>query len=713
MSEVKHPERNVETPEQNQTAQGLDGQAEKRANLSTNLDNPQTDTSQRDTAPKGSGRPESNQVEPKETSIGDKKLKKEPTKEERQAQCSEDLDTLAPEQKESGEKPKANSGEPNHIELNAELGTEGDGCGGDEGSEKVEKSCAGSTENRDENDSTDVGESEQGNEGEVAAAEANEETAIQTENRPQSTDIDNADENVVDPAEAESENHVENGTEQKNKQAAAESTTEVATEGDPSHVDENDKGKPQTEASNENVDAPADTRDTVEKQPKVIEGKAETPDSQDAYSTAMSNMADYMREHNYGPENYEEYSKDPEWYKLNSEIQKAKGEEVTPPTPEVAMSNMADYLREHNYGPENYEEYSKDPEWYKLNSQLERSLGMEITPPTLEVAHSNMADYLREHNYSQSDRAEYTQDPEWQKLNAQLEQALGKEVTTGASATKLSEYYDALHDSDATAPSIDNIRNYAKDISGIVYSVFPEPGKTYLGREILPQADSLMKAHINSHGLDKYISMEKLNVKLGDNTNLLTTAEMKKAYGSGWVDGIRGFNDAGISCVDISFGTKKVCATAIHEHFHYLSANDTTGPDGKTTTRRGISINGANDGLNEALTQKYTLDVMHDASPRYDDPHVAYAEVAKCVNDLYSHAGNKDLFDQAYFHNNPEALRQHFDAQLGTGSFDKLSLWFDIAIDSTNFTEKERTTALSAIKDFVLRYAFSRSVVVN
>ena len=44
-----------------------------------------------------------------------------------------------------------------------------------------------------------------------------------------------------------------------------------------------------------------------------------------------------------------------------------------------AMNNMSDYLNEHNYGREDYPEYSKDPEWQKLNADLQKSLGMEVT----------------------------------------------------------------------------------------------------------------------------------------------------------------------------------------------------------------------------------------------------------------------------------------------------------------------------------------------
>ena len=43
---------------------------------------------------------------------------------------------------------------------------------------------------------------------------------------------------------------------------------------------------------------------------------------------------------------------------------------------------MADYMNEHNYGPDDYSEYFQDPEWQKLNADLQQSLGMEVTADT-------------------------------------------------------------------------------------------------------------------------------------------------------------------------------------------------------------------------------------------------------------------------------------------------------------------------------------------
>ena len=108
-------------------------------------------------------------------------------------------------------------------------------------------------------------------------------------------------------------------------------------------------------------------------------GRPLDEDETKRYRAAMNNMADYLSEHNYGPEDYETYSRDPAWQKLNNELQESLGMEPTeyPQTKESvetryrdAMNNMADYLGSHNYGREDYGTYSKDPEWQKLNEEL-------------------------------------------------------------------------------------------------------------------------------------------------------------------------------------------------------------------------------------------------------------------------------------------------------------------------------------------------------
>ena len=279
-------------------------------------------------------------------------------------------------------------GEPDGSEADAEDDTEDDDYDEDPG--ELEDYSDEDADNRNENhDSTDDSESErEQEEEEQAAEEENQNAAERAEDETESADVHNADNNIDDAAESENRNPSENGTEQQNEPAEIESTQTADTENEELRND----AETQNDSADNKNDSFTDTHDQNEEQPddtnSRMENKAETPEGEDAYRTAMNNMAEYMSEHNYGPDDYAEYSKDPEWYKLNSELQQSLGMEVTPPTQEVAISNMADYMNEHNYGPDDYSEYSQDPEWQKLNADLQQSLGMDVTTdvstPSLE-----------------------------------------------------------------------------------------------------------------------------------------------------------------------------------------------------------------------------------------------------------------------------------------------------------------------------------------
>ena len=290
---------------------------------------------------------------------------------------TEDTDSTADGNEADGD--MDNDGELDGAEADTESDIDDDDYNEDEDPGELEEYSDGDTDNRNEDDdSTDDSESERDQE-EEQAVEENKEATERAENEAENADVENADKNVDDAAESKNKNPAENGVEQQSESADANSTNEVDTENDASRTGDNNNGEAQADASDNKEDNSTDTRDQNEEQPDDIENKAETPEGEDAYRTAMNNMAEYMSKHNYGPDDYAEYSKDPEWYKLNSELQQSLGMEVTPPTPEVAMSNMSDYMNEHNYGPDDYSEYSKDPEWQKLNADLQQSLGMEVT----------------------------------------------------------------------------------------------------------------------------------------------------------------------------------------------------------------------------------------------------------------------------------------------------------------------------------------------
>ena len=171
---------------------------------------------------------------------------------------------------------------------------------------------------------------------------------------------------------------------------------------------------------------------------------------------ALGSMSEYMNEHNYGLDDYETYSQDPEWQTLNRDLQIANGIEPTEYAEDIAeateveevvdsheaLSSMNEYMNEHNYGLDDYETYSQDPEWQALNRDLQIANGIEPTEYAEDIAEAteveeaidphealnSMSEYMNEHNYGLDDYETYSQDPEWQALNRDLQIANGIET---------------------------------------------------------------------------------------------------------------------------------------------------------------------------------------------------------------------------------------------------------------------------------------------
>ena len=157
----------------------------------------------------------------------------------------------------------------------------------------------------------------------------------------------------------------------------------------------------QFEEMSERVEQPTEEIDTSAEE-NVPEDVVEVSDVEEVLDPheALNNMSEYMNEHNYGLDDYETYSQDPEWQALNRDLQIANGIEPTEYTEDVAetseveealdphevLSNMSEYMNEHNYGLDDYETYSQDSEWQALNRDLQVANGIEPTEYAEDVA---------------------------------------------------------------------------------------------------------------------------------------------------------------------------------------------------------------------------------------------------------------------------------------------------------------------------------------
>ncbi|MEY8574740.1 toxin glutamine deamidase domain-containing protein, partial [Oscillospiraceae bacterium 21-37] len=96
-----------------------------------------------------------------------------------------------------------------------------------------------------------------------------------------------------------------------------------------------------------------------------VPSAADTPQSADL--TPAQSLSEYMNKHNYGPDDFAEYSQDPQWRELQK--QAYPDYELPPLSEESARSQLSNYMNEHNYGPDDFAEYSQDPQWRELQKQ--------------------------------------------------------------------------------------------------------------------------------------------------------------------------------------------------------------------------------------------------------------------------------------------------------------------------------------------------------
>lgn len=104
----------------------------------------------------------------------------------------------------------------------------------------------------------------------------------------------------------------------------------------------------------------------------------QSPGKEEAdHAAAMNALQNYMNQHNYSAMDYPEYSQDPEWQQLHQNVygkidglNTALEQAQSPEAHTAAVNALSEYMNEHNYGDMDYPEYSKDPEWKKLNNDL-------------------------------------------------------------------------------------------------------------------------------------------------------------------------------------------------------------------------------------------------------------------------------------------------------------------------------------------------------
>ena len=170
-----------------------------------------------------------------------------------------------------------------------------------------------------------------------------------------------------------------------------------------------------------------------------------------------------------------------------------------------------------------------------------------------------------------------------------------------------------------------------------------------------------------TNDLQDVLSNDKKAVRLGDTVEFQNDEEFAKGLGGkDRAAGVNGYNNGKKSYVKDSGPHPK--KTAIHEHNHQLSCNDVKDNLGYVTEyRRGVSINGNDVQVNEALTELFTKKMMGSEK-------------------MESGFGT-DILKEAYYQNKPDLLKDKYESVMGENTWKQFSKAFDDSLSKYPDTE--------------------------
>ena len=177
-----------------------------------------------------------------------------------------------------------------------------------------------------------------------------------------------------------------------------------------------------------------------------------------------------------------------------------------------------------------------------------------------------------------------------------------------------------------------------------------------------------------NNDLKGVLSDDKKAVRLGDTVEFQDDEVFAKGLGSkDRAAGVNGYNNGKKSYVKNSGPHPK--KTAIHEHNHQLSCNDVRDSLGNVTEyKRGVSINGKDRQVNEALTELFTKKMMGADYPA--NPNVGYRDNMLRMEKMESGFGT-DVLKEAYYQNKPDLLKSKYESVMGECSWKPFSKSFD------------------------------------
>lgn len=113
----------------------------------------------------------------------------------------------------------------------------------------------------------------------------------------------------------------------------------------------------------------------IEPSSELLENDNSINEYSDTENQGLNELSKYYDSHGYGPEDYDIYSKDPEWRDMMSktfpdvELPSLNENFENMDSEGQALDKFNDYYATNGYGPEDYDTYSQDPEWRDMMSK--------------------------------------------------------------------------------------------------------------------------------------------------------------------------------------------------------------------------------------------------------------------------------------------------------------------------------------------------------
>ena len=204
-------------------------------------------------------------------------------------------------------------------------------------------------------------------------------------------------------------------------------TIEEATE----QVEESYEATPNSEIEILQEDGSVDTLENIQEQ---LESEAETVEQvEESYDVAPNSEVEILQENesidtlddvqNQILETPDEVEQFDETVDEAVEVQEQLD-------PHEALSNMSEYMNAHNYGMEDYETYSQDPEWQALNRDLQVANGIEPTDYPIDIPNAvdngELIPEVVEREFDDFEKSILEQNPEFYDTGSYYQQGINE-----------------------------------------------------------------------------------------------------------------------------------------------------------------------------------------------------------------------------------------------------------------------------------------------